>query len=203
MSGELWLTSDLHLGHVNIIRYTGRPFAAVQEMDEWMIEAWNTRVAPADTVWILGDVCMGTLAESLPLVGQLNGTLHLLCGNHDRPFRVDGLPRHDWERRYRAAGFTSIDHGMIDLDIGLPAPVHACHFPYYGDSHADDRFPQHRPDDDGTPLVHGHTHGTWRQHDLMIDVGVDAWGGVPVHAGVVAALLAAGAAERDALPWLA
>lgn len=201
MSGELWLTSDLHFGHVNIIRYTGRPFATVEAMDEGLIRAWNERVDTSDTVWVLGDMCMGTLTESLRLVRWLNGTLHLLCGNHDRPFRAHGEPRPKWEQRYLDAGFTSIHHGAIDLDIGLAAPVRACHFPYHGDSHDPDRFPGQRPIDDGRPLVHGHTHGGWRQHELMVDVGVDAWGGAPVAAGVVAGLLAAGPADLAALPW--
>lgn len=201
MSGALWLTSDLHFGHINIIRYTDRPFGSVAEMDEWLIHSWNDHVGDDDTVWVLGDVCMGTLADSLGLVRQLNGTLRLLCGNHDRPFRFDGEPRLDWERRYLDAGFASISHGVIELDIGMDEPVRACHFPYHGDSHDDNRFPQQRPIDDGRPLLHGHTHGGWRQHDLMVDVGVDAWGGAPVAADIVANLLRAGARNLDPLPW--
>jgi calcineurin-like phosphoesterase family protein len=201
VSDDLWLTSDLHFGHVNIIRYTHRPYPSVEAMNEGMIRAWNDVVRPSDTVWVLGDVCMGTLAETLPLVGRLHGTLHLLCGNHDRPFHGHSGSRQEWERRYRDVGFASIHHGVIELDIGMAAPVRACHFPYYGDSHDDDRFPDQRPIDDGRPLVHGHTHGAWRQHDLMVDVGVDAWGGVPVAASVVAELLTEGPADLDPLEW--
>ena len=201
MSGELWLTSDLHFGHVNIIRYTGRPFATVEAMNAGLISAWNDRVDVADTVWVLGDVCMGTIAHTLPLIGRLHGTLHLLCGNHDRPVRAHGEPHPEWERRYLDAGFASVHHGVIELDIGLGAPVRACHFPSSGDSHDADRYPEHRPVADGRPLVHGHTHGGWRQHGLMVDVGVDAWGGAPVAAETVAGLLAAGPNELDPLPW--
>ena len=54
------------------------------------------------------------------------------------------------------------------------------HFPYSGDSHEKDRFVEMRPIDKGLHLLHGHTHGAWRKKGRMIDVGVDAWGGVPV-----------------------
>ena len=36
-----FFTSDLHLGHRNIIRLCGRPFASLEEMDETLIRRWN------------------------------------------------------------------------------------------------------------------------------------------------------------------
>ena len=33
--------SDLHLGHANVIKFDGRPFADVDEMDRMLIEMWN------------------------------------------------------------------------------------------------------------------------------------------------------------------
>lgn len=201
------MTSDLHFGHINIITYTHRPFADVDEMDEALVQTWNETVRPDDTVWVLGDVCMGRIEHSLGLVAQLHGTRLLLSGNHDRTFRparpvgATGAPPDRWERAYRDAGFAAIERGSIEIDIGLAEPTLACHFPYRGDSHADDRYPEHRPVDHGRPLLHGHTHGAWMQHQLMVDVGVDTWAGRPVNADHVAALLAAGAAELGPLPW--
>ena len=48
-------TSDLHFGHKNVIEFDHRPFHDVNEMDHLMIESWNSRVQPDDTVYILGD----------------------------------------------------------------------------------------------------------------------------------------------------
>lgn len=39
-----WFTSDTHFSHANIIRYTGRPFQSVNEMDERLIENWNALI---------------------------------------------------------------------------------------------------------------------------------------------------------------
>lgn len=49
-------TSDLHLGHANVIKFDNRPFANVDEMDQCIIIRWNERVSDDDTVFILGDV---------------------------------------------------------------------------------------------------------------------------------------------------
>lgn len=196
-----WFTSDLHFGHENIISYCGRPFRFVHEMDEALIAGWNEVVAPDDEVWVLGDVCMGNLNRSLERVSRLHGRLHLVSGNHDKTFRRAGSPRLDWEQRYREVGFVHIHHGQVLVDVGLESPVRVCHFPSRGDSRDEDRYRQFRPDDDGSELIHGHTHGRWRQRGLQIDVGVDAWAGRPVGAATVARMLAAGPAELDALPW--
>jgi calcineurin-like phosphoesterase family protein len=42
-----WFTSDLHLGHANIIRYCDRPFAAIEEMDAFLVAAWNAEYLDA------------------------------------------------------------------------------------------------------------------------------------------------------------
>ena len=48
-------TSDLHLGHDNIIRFDNRPFGSVGEMTEEIIDNWNSVVSKNDDVYILGD----------------------------------------------------------------------------------------------------------------------------------------------------
>ena len=47
--------SDLHIGHENILRFENRPFADINEMNNKIIENWNSRVCNGDTVYILGD----------------------------------------------------------------------------------------------------------------------------------------------------
>jgi calcineurin-like phosphoesterase family protein len=84
---DIFIISDLHLGHANIIRYCARPFPhdAVHEMDEVLIKNWNYTVKPSDRVFHLGDLCYGTEAKDpAEYLRQLNGRITLIVGNHDK-----------------------------------------------------------------------------------------------------------------------
>lgn len=205
-----FFTADLHLGHANIIEYTHRPYRSVEDMNDDLVDRWNTRVGPADIVWVLGDVALGNLDESLEYVGLLNGEKHLVPGNHDRVFRCEGAKYARASERYLDAGFVEVHEPQVSLAIptdrpGIQLSVTACHFPYMGDSKDghEDRFQDHRPKDRGGYLVHGHVHGSLgRKSGRMIDVGVDAWGGYPVAAETIAVWLTAGQENLDRLPWL-
>ena len=52
---NIWLTTDHHFRHANIIKFSARPFTDVTEMDEFLKERWNELVPPNDKVFILGD----------------------------------------------------------------------------------------------------------------------------------------------------
>lgn len=196
-----WLTSDLHIGHANIVTYCDRPYADVDEMNADLVRRWNERVASGDVVYILGDLALGKLEESLAIVGTLNGTKILVPGNHDRMFRCQGTKWTNVCKRYISAGVDSIAGEQIELVIGGHQTL-ACHFPYAGDSKDghEDRFADHRPKGNGR-LVHGHTHGKWRCNGNMVDVGVDAWGGYPVRFAEVAELFDAKEANAEPLEW--
>lgn len=79
-----YITSDTHFSHARISELAARPFGSVAEMDAELIRRWNETVAPADVVLYLGDVALGSIADSLPLTAQLNGRKFLVPGNHDR-----------------------------------------------------------------------------------------------------------------------
>ena len=175
-----WFTADLHFGHANIIRYCSRPFADVDDMNRQLIERWNENVATDDTVWVLGDVAMGVISESLPLVGQLAGHKRLLAGNHDRCWGGHGPRGEAWIDRYLDAGFSTIHQDEITLTVGAKSAL-ACHFPYHGDSQEEPRYLHHRPTDLGDWLLHGHVHDTWKQNGRMINVGTDVWNFRPVN----------------------
>lgn len=195
----LWLTADLHLGHANIIGYCDRPFEAVAEMDERLVERWNERVGGGDTVFVLGDVALGPIKASLGLVRRLAGHKLLVAGNHDRCWAGNGTAKaHAWHERYLDAGFAEVRQGTIEVDVS-GRRVRAGHFPYEGDSHDEDRFTKHRPRDDGGWLLHGHVHDRWRQRGRMINVGVDAWDYRPVHEDDVVALIERGPADLPPL----
>lgn len=80
----IYFTSDLHLGHKNIISLCQRPFASVEEMDETLISNWNRKVHRNDTVYILGDLMFRNEKPPEKYLRQLNGKKYLIIGNHDR-----------------------------------------------------------------------------------------------------------------------
>ena len=81
----IYYTSDLHIGHENIIRLCKRPYSNGREMSVDLIRRWNNKVTANDTVYILGD--MFFRYEDIDVVKttlkQLNGKKILIKGNHD------------------------------------------------------------------------------------------------------------------------
>ena len=57
--GEVWLSSDLHLGHQKEFLYVPRGFSSIEEHDEAIIDNINEVVAPEDTLYLLGDLMLG------------------------------------------------------------------------------------------------------------------------------------------------
>lgn len=195
-----WFTSDLHIGHTNIIDYCDRPFTSVGEMYAALAAEWNSVVSAQDEVWVLGDLAMGQIDLNLPLAGQLNGRKHLVIGNHDRPFGRNRTE--EWDARYRLdGGFVKLHHDRTTLTLGDGTEVTLCHFPYSGDSGDRDRYVSQRPPDDGGWLLHGHVHERWRQRGRMINVGVDAWAGRLVSEPTIIDLIAAGERDLPRLDW--
>ena len=81
---KLFLTSDTHFFHKNIIAYCDRPFPSVEKMNESMILYWNEIVKPKDIVIHCGDFSMGGSKQFEELIYRLNGKILLIRGNHDR-----------------------------------------------------------------------------------------------------------------------
>jgi len=85
---NIFVISDTHFGHANILKFTDsttgvriRPqFSTVEEMDEHMVERWNSVVNDSDIVYHLGDVYFEQGHRVLP---RLKGRKRLILGNHD------------------------------------------------------------------------------------------------------------------------
>ena len=83
---DIFLISDLHLGHANIIRYCSRPFlfSDVGEMDRVLIDNWNFVIAPGSRVFYLGDLRHGNHAPDIEEYRKkLKGDITFIAGNHD------------------------------------------------------------------------------------------------------------------------
>ena len=81
--GEIFLISDTHFDHENIIRYCHRPFKSMGEMNKTLVDRWNSKVGKDDTVYFMGDLTLER--EKLDYwLGKLNGKIKFIRGNHDK-----------------------------------------------------------------------------------------------------------------------
>jgi calcineurin-like phosphoesterase family protein len=88
----IWLISDTHFEHGNVIDFCGRPFYDTEEMNNVMISNWNNIVSATDTIYHLGDVALSKERtypkRSVSVVTErwaekLNGNKIFINGNHD------------------------------------------------------------------------------------------------------------------------
>lgn len=83
---NLFFISDTHFHHKNILTFKNdddshvRDFKSVEEMDEILVQNWNSVVRPQDKVYHLGDFSLG---KNPSIAGRLNGHKRLVRGNHD------------------------------------------------------------------------------------------------------------------------
>lgn len=122
---EIWFTSDLHFGHKNIIKFCNRPWKSVEEMDEALIENWNSVVKENDIVFDLGDFAFATNRRWKELIQRLNGKHYLILGNHD-------ILRYPGDKTMEL--FERVEHQMVVyIDNRC---VYLNHYPYlcYGGS---------------------------------------------------------------------
>ena len=87
---NVFLTSDHHFGHERMCQFLRpdgsplRPWSCAAEMDEALIERWNSVVQPGDKVYVLGDIAIPM--SGIQCFSRLNGDKVLIAGNHDWPF---------------------------------------------------------------------------------------------------------------------
>jgi calcineurin-like phosphoesterase family protein len=92
-----FIISDTHFGHSGVTKFLRsdgtklRPWDNVEEMDEFMVDAWNNIVRSSDKVYHLGDVVINR--KALSILSRLNGDKVLIKGNHDL-FRLNEYLNH-------------------------------------------------------------------------------------------------------------
>lgn len=182
-----WHTSDTHFFHTRILELCNRPFTSVTHMNEAIIERYNSVVAPEDVVYHHGDVALGSIDKSLPLVGHLNGYKILIPGNHDRVW-------HDNKPAYRERfmiEYLKYFQEVWDEDCYSHEGLRMTHLPFHGDSHHDDRYADSRPIPayPGQWLICGHVHEKWKIKDHQINVGVDQWNFTPVSSNQIRSIM--------------
>ncbi len=155
----VYFTSDLHLGHENVIKLCNRPFDSVEEMDEALIRNWNRKVTNGDTVYVLGDLIYKSKKPPEEYLRQLKGKKHLIVGNHDR----------SWYSKCQLDSFFLSVNNLLYMTDGKRQYT-LCHYPMMSWPHMARCY-----------MVFGHIHGNtdaeyWpliQRSDLMLNAGVD------------------------------
>ena len=78
-SQQIWLTTDTHFGHANMVKLCHRP----EDFEKRIIDNWCQVVRPEDIVIHLGDVTWHVKDYLDNVVAKLPGKKILVRGNHD------------------------------------------------------------------------------------------------------------------------
>ena len=157
----VYFISDLHDQHVNILSYCPetRPFKDVNEQREHIVNSWNSRVTAEDTIYVLGDICMGIKEVNVPkLLSRLNGHKICIVGNHDKS--PDKMVLWGFHEAYDKLE-VELEGFKVLLQHKPPSEEQYSKFNY---------------------ILHGHCHGKLDHHSefkrfpAAVDVGVDATG---------------------------
>lgn len=168
---KIWFTSDTHFNHTNIIKYANRPFHSVEEMNDVIINNWNSLVKEDDIVYHLGDFCFG---DPWKYLDALYGNIKIILGSHDSHWyaedyndgRVSMLGRmHVMDTLYRKDGHA------ISLTLNHYA-MRSWPLSHYGSWH-----------------LFGHHHGKLESYGKSFDVGVDCHNFRPIEIKEVKTLM--------------
>lgn len=185
MSPNIWFTSDTHWHHKNICRGTSewkeeeggihqktRDFATIQDMDDTIVDNFNSLVKEDDVLYHLGDWSFGGY-DQIPIFRRrlICKEIHLIFGNHDQHIEPSNSP-------YRQF-FASCQHYKeislrLDRKWNQFLKQKICMFHYamriFNKAHH------------GAIHLYGHSHGTLPDDGTRsMDVGVDTHNMFPYH----------------------
>lgn len=167
---NIWFTSDLHLSHQAEFLWRPRGFANQKEMNEALVENWNSVVKPEDKVYNLGDIALTDPEDALKYLKQLNGRHWWIYGNHDTKRKIN-LFIDEVDNLFEIGYAWILKEGKHSFYLS--------HYPTLTANFDDKHFSQH------VINLHGHTHQrtNWLQPDnpFMYHVGVDSHNNTPVH----------------------
>jgi len=195
----IFLWSDLHIGHKNVLIFDNRPFEDLDHMHEVLINNYNSTVKDG-VCYFLGDIGLGKTDTVQKVISQMGGTKVCILGNHDK-----GV-----EAMYKV-GFDVVLHGATMQIAGERVTLSHC--PLLGvyreecenmkgsqngeNWHGESRLKQRifTTTDEGQYHIHGHIHSPNNGKSQKIlgrqfDVGVAANGYRPVSISVIESWIA-------------
>jgi len=183
-------------------------------MNNKIISNINELVSQEDELWILGDLAMGLLDSSLPVLKRIHAKKILVAGNHDRCHPYYGKKSESFIKKYiDDTGVVKLFPTNTSLTLMDGTQVAVSHFPYQnkndtapkvgrnGKTTVGDKFAEYRVKDEGGWLLCGHVHEKWAVQGKQINVGIDAWGGYPVSEETLVGVIASGISNKPRIVW--
>lgn len=88
----IFLTGNQQFGRKGAIRAYKRPFGSVEEMNQHLVEQWNSTVSEGDVVFVLGNLAWDPETAEI-ILPQLNGLIFALQGEFDKAIQdVENSP---------------------------------------------------------------------------------------------------------------
>jgi calcineurin-like phosphoesterase family protein len=141
---KTWITSDLHFGHKNIMKFCPETRARFNDdlsyMNNAMVEEWNAKVEPEDLVYILGDVAFMSGSDAGKTMQRLNGVKILVEGNHDRKTLQDATFRGAFAEVHKYLDITYDGHKIVMFHYPIAEwdQMHRGALHFYGHLHGGD-----------------------------------------------------------------
>lgn len=86
-----FFTSDLHLNHSNILKFSDRPFKSIEDMNQGLIENINSLVRKNDVLVVAGDFCWDRPQRHFDRINCEN--IHFVLGSHDKHIKPGVHPK--------------------------------------------------------------------------------------------------------------
>lgn len=189
----VYVIGDHHFGHENILlpEYDnrGKDFPDIETHDHELVQQWNWKVSPDDTVIHFGDLSFLDPEATIHLCRMLHGKIILINGNHDRrtkKFWEERAGIAKWFRRpqYLPEGVW-LAHG-VDWSgwdskadgFRFLAPKWAKPKIWVGKKTREENARIVEPDD---LVIHGHNHKGSKQYSNCINVCANLWEYTPVN----------------------
>jgi len=175
---NIFFTSDLHLGHHNVIKYDNRPFKDVDEMHSTLLKNWNSVVGVDDIVFYLGDLSFGKTELGKWFTHSVNGKIHFILGNHDKMKDILKLNRFESIHPYGCEIWVKDEDLKSARGSDGYQQIILSHYPILSWNR------QHH----GSWHLHGHSHQSITKSDVgkeyykrkVIDVGCNGWDYTPL-----------------------
>lgn len=136
---NIYLASDFHFKHRNILEYDKRPFKDLQEMEEYIIKSIND-LPIGSVLFFLWDLHLWNNDAVADTLSRIHCPMYWILGNHDSKASINKL----WHY-FRT----------VSKDCWINERIYLSHFP-----------PKELLRE-GTYHIHGHTHQPWRKNNVI------------------------------------